>query len=51
MATETERKFLVKSEFRHLSFREIKIIQSYLSIDTEKNIRLRIADDKAFLTV
>jgi len=51
MATETERKFLVKSEFRHLSVREIKIIQSYLSIDTEKNIRLRIADDKAFLTV
>ena len=51
MATETERKFLVKSEFRHLAVREIKIIQSYLSIDAEKTIRLRIADDKAFLTV
>jgi Uncharacterized protein conserved in bacteria len=51
MATETERKFLVKSEFRHLAIREIKIIQSYLSIDPDKTIRLRIADDKAFLTV
>ena len=51
MATETERKFLVKSEFRHLAVREIKIIQSYLSIDVGKTIRLRIADDKAFLTV
>ena len=51
MATETERKFLVKSEFKHLAVREIKIIQSYLSIDSGKTIRLRIADDKAFLTV
>jgi adenylate cyclase len=51
MATETERKFLVKSEFRHLAVREIKIIQSYLSIDPDKTIRLRITDDKAFLTV
>jgi adenylate cyclase len=51
MATETERKFLVKSEFRHLAVKEIKIIQSYLSIDSNKTIRLRIADYKAFLTV
>jgi CYTH domain-containing protein len=51
MATETERKFLVKSEFRHLSVREIKIIQSYLTIDAEKTIRLRIADNMAFLAV
>jgi CYTH domain-containing protein len=51
MATETERKFLVKSEFRHLAVREIEIIQSYLVIDPDKTIRLRIADDKAFLTV
>jgi CYTH domain-containing protein len=51
MAIETERKFLVKSEFRHLAVKEIKIIQSYLVIDPDKTIRLRIADDKAFLTV
>lgn len=51
MATETERKFLVKGEFRHLVVKEIKIIQSYLTIDREKTIRLRIANDNAFLTV
>jgi adenylate cyclase len=51
MATETERKFLVKSEFRHLAVKEIEIIQSYLAIDHDKTIRLRISDDKAFLTV
>jgi adenylate cyclase len=51
MATETERKFLIKGEFRHLAFKEIKIIQSYLSIDPDKTIRMRIADDKAFLTI
>jgi adenylate cyclase len=51
MATETERKFLVKGEFRHLVAKEIRIIQSYLTIDREKTIRLRIANDNAFLTV
>ena len=51
MATETERKFLVKGEFRHLVAKEIKIIQSYLTIDREKTIRLRIANENAFLTV
>jgi adenylate cyclase len=51
MATETERKFLIRSEFRHLAVKEIKITQSYLSIDPDKTIRLRIADDKAYLTI
>ncbi len=51
MATETERKFLVKSEFRHLAFKEIKIIQTYLSIDPKKTIRLRTADNKAYITI
>jgi adenylate cyclase len=51
MATETERKFLVKSEFRHLAIKEINIVQAYLSIDPDKTIRLRIADKTAFLTI
>jgi adenylate cyclase len=51
MATETERKFLVKSEFRHLAVNVIKITQFYLNTDPDKIIRLRIADDKAFLTI
>lgn len=51
MAIETERKFLVKGEFRQLSVREITIVQTYLSIDPGKTIRLRIADSEAFLTI
>ena len=51
MAIEAERKFLVKSEFRHLAVKEIKIIQSYLSIDPDKTIRLRVADTNAFITI
>jgi CYTH domain-containing protein len=51
MGKEIERKFLVIGEFRHLAVREIKVIQTYLTIDDQKSIRLRIADDKAYLTV
>jgi len=51
MATETERKFLVKGEFRHLAVEEIRITQTYLSIDQDKTIRIRIANDKAFITI
>jgi adenylate cyclase len=51
MATETERKFLIKGEFRHLAVRKTEMVQTYLTIDPEKTIRLRIADDIAYLTV
>lgn len=51
MATETERKFLVKGEFRHLADKEVRITQSYLSVDPDKTIRIRIADNEAFLTI
>jgi len=51
MAIETERKFLVKGEFRHLAVEEIRITQTYLSIDQDKTIRIRIANNKAFITI
>jgi adenylate cyclase len=51
MATETERKFLVTGDFRHLAVKEISIIQMYLILHQEKTIRIRIADDKAYLTI
>jgi adenylate cyclase len=51
MATETERKFLVKGEFRHLAVKETDITQFYLSVDPDKTIRLRISGRKAFLTI
>lgn len=51
MAIETERKFLVKGEFRSFSNKKVSIIQSYLIIDPDKTIRLRITDNEAFLTI
>lgn len=51
MAVETERKFLVTGEFRHLAVRSLEIVQTYLSIDNTRTIRLRIAEDEAFLTI
>ena len=51
MATETERKFLVTGDFRHLAVKEINIIQAYLILDSGKTIRIRIADKQAYLTI
>lgn len=51
MATETERKFLVEGEFKHLAVKEISITQAYLSKDPDKTIRVRVADDKAYITI
>jgi len=51
MATETERKFLVKGKFRHLAIKKINILQAYLSNDPDRTIRIRIASKKAFLTI
>jgi adenylate cyclase len=51
MAKETERKFKIKGEFRHLAIKSIEIIQTYLCIDNNKVIRLRIAGDEAYITV
>jgi adenylate cyclase len=51
MATETERKFLVTGEFKHLAVKKINITQAYLSVEPDKTIRLRITDNEAFLTI
>ena len=51
MATETERKFLVKGEFRHLAVKKFRILQRYLSVDPDKTIRLRIKDNEAWITI
>jgi adenylate cyclase len=51
MGKEIERKFLVKGEFKHMSVKNMRIIQTYLSIDRDKTVRVRIADDKAFITI
>ncbi|HLN56731.1 MAG TPA: CYTH domain-containing protein [Bacteroidales bacterium] len=51
MATETERKYLVKGDFRKYVVKEINITQGYLSIDPMKTIRIRITDQEGYITV
>jgi len=52
MAVEIERKFLVKSEaFKENSFQKNYIKQGFLNSDKERVVRVRIKDDKGFLTI
>ena len=52
MAKEIERTFLVTDDsFKAISINSVHIIQGYLNRDPERTVRLRIADDHAFLTV
>jgi len=49
---EIERKFLVKNDvFKTLATAKKNIAQGYLNTDPERTVRVRIANDKAFLTV
>lgn len=51
MAREIERKFLVKGELWRNGADATEIRQGYLSIDPERTVRVRIAGEKAFLTI
>ncbi|WP_372775542.1 CYTH domain-containing protein [Mangrovibacterium sp.] len=51
MAVEIERKFLVQDGFCPRGEQQIRMVQGYLCADPERTVRVRIADDKAFLTV
>lgn len=49
---EIERKFLVTSEsFKREAFAKKRISQGYLSSNPERTVRVRIKDDKGFLTI
>lgn len=50
--TETERKFLVLSEdFKKEALRQKQIVQGYLNSNPERTVRVRIKDDKGYLTI
>ena len=51
MARETERKFLIKGDFRPYVTCSYVIKQGYLQCDPERTVRVRIKGEKAFLTV
>jgi len=51
MKYEIERKFLVKGDYKSKSSAFHRIMQGYLSTDSPLIVRVRIADDKAYLTI
>lgn len=51
MATETERKFLVKGNFKAGAESSQRITQGYLSSVPERTVRVRIKGDRGFITV
>ncbi|MGJ8759456.1 MAG: CYTH domain-containing protein [Polaribacter sp.] len=52
MSLEIERKFLVKNDdFKSESFAQKSIKQGYLNSDKNRTVRVRIADEKAFMTI
>jgi adenylate cyclase len=52
MALEIERKYLVKNDdFKKESFKKVHIIQGFLSSVPERTVRIRVVEDKGFITV
>lgn len=51
MNKEIERKFLVDGNFKGAATRSYKIAQGFLSTVPERTVRVRVTDDKGFITV
>ena len=51
MALEIERKFLVVGEFRDQAYSYSRIRQGYISSGNGKTVRIRIRDDRGYLTI
>lgn len=51
MATEIERKFLIVGDFMDQAKESLNIKQGYLSLDKERTVRIRLQNEKAFLTI
>ncbi len=52
MSVEIERKFLVTTtQYKSLATTQIKITQGYLSKTPERTVRVRVAGDRAWLTI
>ena len=51
MAVEIERKFLVREGFKPDGELKIRMVQAYLCTDPQRTVRVRIAGEKAYLTI
>jgi len=51
MSQEIERKFLVKGEYKSHAIRSSRIVQGYLSSATGRTVRIRIKNNKGYITI
>lgn len=51
MAKEIERKFLVKGEFKSQAFEHHRLTQGYICSDKHATVRIRISDEKGYITI
>ncbi len=51
MAQEIERKFLVTGDFKQAACNHTHIVQGYISATKEHTVRIRIRDDKGYITI
>ena len=51
MGKETERKFLVKGDFKPSVSKQTRIVQGYISSVPERTVRVRIKGDKGYITI
>ena len=51
MPQEIERKFLVKDGYKQFAFTYTRVTQGYLSSVPERIVRIRIRDDRGYLTI
>lgn len=51
MAQEIERKFLVKGEYKHMAQEHHHMVQGYICSTGGRTVRVRITDEKAYLTI
>ena len=51
MAVEIERKFLVRGEYKSQSTSHSRIIQGYICSQKGRTVRVRLRDEKAYLTI
>ena len=51
MGVEIERKFLVRAEYKHLAVSSTRIRQAYIASGGGRTVRVRIRDERAYLTI
>lgn len=51
MAQEIERKFIVKGDFKQLASSSTHIIQGYICSEHGRTVRIRVRDEKGYLTI